>query len=105
MASQDPPTNVIQASLQTLVYETTKVYFLNLAKMLEKGGSLPVLTNDRAVVTSMPTGKGYHGARDLIAESFKRLRARLSQQSEWKEVRFTLGDKDDREFFNHTLPL
>ena len=72
MASQDPLINAIQAPLQMLgVYDTTKKCFFGVAKMLEKGFSPPVFTNERGVVIgSMPSGLVYERVSIIIDNSF-----------------------------------
>jgi hypothetical protein len=97
MASQDPPINAIQAPLQMLgVYDTTKECFLGVAKMLKKGFSPPVFTDDRSVViASMPSGLVYKGVSIIIYNSLQHLCKRLSQQSEWKIVKTMSTDMKD----------
>jgi len=89
MASQHPPTTVTTLTAKTPgVYDTAKQCFFDLARMLEKGNSPQVFTNDRDVVLIlMPSGAGFKSARDLIEGSLKCLKNRLNQQSEWTEVR------------------
>jgi hypothetical protein len=99
MASQDPPTHVIQAPLQTPgVYDTAMECFRGVAGMLEKGSSPCVFTNDRDVIlTPMPSGPGLRLVRISIENSLELLRMKLSQQSDWKKVRIMSEDK--KEFF------
>lgn len=86
------------ASSQTPgVYDTTRESFLDLAKMLEKGYSPSVFTDDRHVVLAlMPSGPGLQLSRNLIENPLKHLEMRLSQQSKWEQVR---AKSEDNEFF------
>lgn len=97
MASQDPPTNVTAKTPG--VYDIAKECFLGLAKMLENGSSPSVFTNDRdVIVTPMPSGPGprLNLVRIDIENALEHLRTRLSQRSDWKQVRVI---SEDKEFF------
>jgi hypothetical protein len=83
MASRHPPTTNVQAPVQTPgVYDTVKECFVGIAKMMEKGYSPQVFTDDRdVIITPIPTRLVLSLERLDIENSLELSRRRLSNQS------------------------